>query len=164
MHILLAKGLPLLVRHHPHIKRWNQHNARTLFEITLKTTDFPNQTLNKHLHNDRFFQLQMWLNLRSVTEKCKLPSNTCKTFFITKIIEFINLQKIFHDPLKVLALMVIKLVLIFLQLSIIKINQFTLEYLIFINFCLTWVFITDIFKTTLSFMRCWRIWIYWSTP
>ena len=54
--------------------------------------------------------------------------------------------------MKVLALMVIKLVLIFLQLSIIKINQFTLEYLIFINFCLTWVFITDIFKTTLSFM------------
>ena len=50
--------------------------------------------------------------------------------------------------LLVLAFMEIKIVLRLLQLSIIEINQSTLENLILINFCQTWV-LTDIFKTKL---------------
>lgn len=43
----------------------------------MKTADLPNETLDKHLHNDRFFSAVDVIE----SEIYKLPSNTCKILF-----------------------------------------------------------------------------------
>ena len=54
----------------------------------MKTADLPNETLNKHLHNDRFSSAV------DVIES----EIFAKYFLIRKVIEFINLTSIIHDP------------------------------------------------------------------
>ena len=54
----------------------------------MKTANLPNETLDNHLHNDRFF---------SVVDVIE-SEIFAKYFLIRKVIEFINLTSIFHDP------------------------------------------------------------------